>query len=567
MLIKLSPEQRNFLLYLSLRPYLLPYYLYLLLPLIFRRAYTNLLLQSRSDPHKGLRRRPPFLYSNHLSNNNQLCCHFPPLHLNAVPLPDAPTYRFSPSDPESHLSRNRWSDFLLGFTPESDPTPYFNRYLAWSESSPPLSDPSHEPYSTSERVCNLIFLLCSNPSLQVVQPNDTAAFIHQSASWIYSRLEYIGPARYNNHLLNNARALYISGCILRENHFVSSSLDIINHIVPRLFDSSGCLREGSTHYHLLVSSWLFDIFLFSKITSTNPPSHLIYKIGAKAAYLCSLLCDHLFPTASHIGDISPDLSPVLTIYRLRLLHSSLLSSHVKADFLDFFYHQYHGSLIFGSLPRHPKYFPTHSHQDATSFIWKIDNLEILIDPGRVDYRSSSYGTTQTQPELHNTLTIDGLAPYAGSLLSSANWQPEPYSTVKQHISYEDDTVILRHNGFSRVQDLSTHTRRISHSPHKLTIVDTIDGSGFHLVTVNFVFAPHFRLLDSCTLTSPYGTLSMHCQSTSPFVCSPRTVYSSPCYNSLIESTSLVFSACLTFPASITTTLGFSDVRHIRNTQP
>jgi hypothetical protein len=168
-------------------------------------------------------------------------------------------------DPEDYLADNRWGFLLEGLLAEqTDWQAGLDRCRQWIAAHTDKSDPVWEAYSTCERVANVLVFLALIPA-----PQRTAAaadglygFVDESLQWIYRHLEYYGPTRTNNHILNNARALAMGGAATANATAVDAAIRTLRQSLPQLIGANGFLRERSSHYQVVIVNWLLDAWRF-----------------------------------------------------------------------------------------------------------------------------------------------------------------------------------------------------------------------------------------------------------------------------------------------------------------
>lgn len=116
---------------------------------------------------------------------------------------------------------------------------------------------ANDSYSISERTLNwLTFFKYRGVSV----PIEIKKSITQQLARLAANLEDRGLAT-NNHLLNNGRALYIAGHSLGVSSSANLGRLILMRCIPKMISDKGFLREGSVHYHFLVTRSLIEISL------------------------------------------------------------------------------------------------------------------------------------------------------------------------------------------------------------------------------------------------------------------------------------------------------------------
>ena len=99
-------------------------------------------------------------------------------------------------------------------------------------------------------------------------------------------------------------------------HFKTKKYELAEKIfrleAPVLIDSSGFLREGSSHYQFIVTRWILEVAFFSKkstdVSFSNYLNEYAYKMICNC-YNFLVISNQRELTMPYIGDISPDFAP------------------------------------------------------------------------------------------------------------------------------------------------------------------------------------------------------------------------------------------------------------------
>jgi hypothetical protein len=424
-------------------------------------------------------------------------------------------------DPEDYLAGQRWGFLLEALLQESiDPDHCLDRCSRWLASHRDRSDPAWEPYSTCERVANLLVFLsvlhCSAECTSVLP--DMGRFLGDSVAWIYRHLEYYGPYTTNNHILNNARALVMAGAVSRDQATVDVGMRIFRAALPDMILAGGFLRERSSHYQLVVLNWILDAWWFVASFSGDCGADARFLRGFIERMLAAsaTLCDRGRRLLATIGDVSPDVSAADSLTRLNRLYpgSWPVATHCSgySQGADGWFRVTVGKeLILGNFPgdRYPPIFPTHGHCDFPGFVWLHDGHEVLTDLGRYRYTQDVISSFQRSAAGHNVLLVNGLAPLCESV-AGAMWWPRPYANASIEVNIGTDNILLAHDGFGRATPVKRHARQILTQPAALITVDSLDGDGEVDVTFCWHFGEGFSNIDtkSMTLTGTIGKLRL-----------------------------------------------------------
>lgn len=400
-----------------------------------------------------------------------------------------------------------------------------------------------DSYTTGERICNAILFLAptgEQPGVPPLVPDDLAQAIGAMARHLVSRLEYQGPDWSGNHVLNNARALCFAGQVLGESAYTDLALAMLSRDLPRLVTKNGFLREGSSHYHLLVTRWLLEVLWVAEAGAGGEIRRLVQPFAAAMVQQCWFFLvfqrrgdDWVIPL---IGDISPDFTwrwlidlPWSSMARRlyapeplpprprtagwgalmdRLVEPSVCgagctpsrSRRFEAFSESGWYRlEWDGMTIFWHAePDGAPAFVSHGHCDIGSFCLYWDGMEILVDPGRMNYlENDQLGTYGISARAHNSVLINGFEPF---IYRHRGQYPDSYrnGTVQVSWTQEDEEFRLsvQHTGFSRLHgDRIVFNRTFKVHRACFVIEDHIEGRGSHLITTHFQWAPRIVLLE------------------------------------------------------------------------
>lgn len=376
-------------------------------------------------------------------------------------------------DHEDYLAQHRFRELLLLNVGDNATAYQLPATIdQWLQSPPPMHDPAWETYSSCERVANLLSWITFLPiDARRQLPATVLPFLHRSLEHINQRVEYYG-ALTNNHILNNARAFVLLGVALKQSSAVQLGYAILNHFLPIFIQPQGMLRERSTHYQLIILNWLLDIYFFLQEDKQAPIASVLNRMVPAAA----ALCDSKGDCSAFIGDISPDHPPAVTTARLRVFfpkHWPAITAkdrHDNADdiqqFDDFYVWRNSAHRITLNWPntQFPIGYPSHGHNDCTSFIWHHQEKPLLIDTGRARYQKEKISLQQKSALGHNIATIDDYPPFCESLVLQGNYWPEPYARAKmqcvRHKQNGRDALLLIHDGYRRATITSEQQRKI-----------------------------------------------------------------------------------------------------------
>jgi hypothetical protein len=353
-------------------------------------------------------------------------------------------------------------------------------------------------YTAAERAINIIDF---SRRFGLPGPRDaTVALLARHAEIIRGGLEYFGEHYTSNHLSNNGRGLLRIGTALGLKNYADTGAKIMVAEGGRIFGRSGVLREGSTHYHLLVTRNYIDAWLDARAGGLDQ-TDMLREIAARAIAAIPGLC--LSGGLPLIGDISPDVKPGY----LGKLHDadnpgawpanlpasrqrdalSLLSevSPVSPDRLaEDGWHRFGGhdwqALSFVSPDGWPP-MPGHGHQDLGSFELHDGDIPIIVDPGRGSYADPQY---EVAP-VHNGVTIDGRSPTPVNRPYYATAFRDRIFASPPEMQRTRDGRVLRDAGFGYLKAVTSVEREWRFSKAGVEISDRISGRGRHGICRRF----------------------------------------------------------------------------------
>lgn len=393
-----------------------------------------------------------------------------------------------------------------------------------------------EAYTASERIVNLLlFASCSSQFLagHADRWNHVFDEMSQTAWHVATHLEYLHE-RTNNHLLNNARALYIAGRFLKQDNLANLGRTILLRETPRMFTPDGFLREGSSHYHLVLTRSYIEILWAAMATDDNAVHEalatLVRDMIARARFL---IVTSGSPAMPLVGDVSPDCEPewLLCMPWSRPARGLLPASvphavsamsgwaalwengepvqcdnstrHGVESWPSSGWYRYDaGALTMfwrvepnGALP----VFASHGHHDVGSFVAFWNGVPVIVDPGRSTYNQNALGRYGLSAFAHNTIVVDDHEPF---VLHRRNWFPPRYRDARAWASVKENEdslgLTVWHDGYRRLGDGICVERRFTCTAGVIEIEDHVNGVGVHDVRARFQLAAnaHASLSDS-----------------------------------------------------------------------
>lgn len=357
-------------------------------------------------------------------------------------------------------------------------------------------------YTAAERAINIIDF-----SRRFGLPDDRqamCALLARHADIIRNNLEYFGDHYTSNHLSNNGRGLLRIGAALGRPEYAETGARIMVAEAGRIFGRSGVLREGSTHYHQLITRNYIDAWVDARMVDLDQTAMLRDIAERALAVIPGLFLPGGMPL---IGDISPDVPPAYLAglaggageniwpamlsndRRQEILALIGTTAAVSPDKLaDDGWHRFggHGWQALSYVP--PDGWPPmpgHGHRDLGGFELHDDGVPIIVDPGRGSYADSDY----EDAAMHNGVLIDGAG---GAPINRAYYAPEFRDRVirtRPNLQRTRDGSVLHGAGFQHVAGIDAVEREWRFTKTGLSIADSIAGRGRRRIRRQFC-TPH-----------------------------------------------------------------------------
>lgn len=373
-------------------------------------------------------------------------------------------------------------------------------------------------YTAAERAINIIdfaekFGVPGNA-------DETIRSLAAHAQVIRNNLEYFGEHYTSNHLSNNGRGLLRIGVAFGLDKFANDGAEILIAEADRIFGRSGLLKEGSSHYHLLVTKNYIDAWIAAdraKLEQTASLGNIAERAIAAIPGLC------LPGGTPLIGDISPDAPPnyfaTLTgkkgeaeawpsamshDYRKKVNDliarvEPTVTNKLAVDGWHRFGKNNWQALAFIPPDGWPP-MPGHGHQDLGSFELHDGHSEVIVDPGRGSYSSAAY----TGAAVHSSVTVDDIAPVHINHPNYADTFRRRVIKKAPEFEYTADGCTLSSYGFSRVRGIGKFERQWRFEDGEVEILDTVEGSGVHRIGRRYVTPTDVKIEESSTLLSAAG---------------------------------------------------------------
>ena len=380
-------------------------------------------------------------------------------------------------------------------------------WSAWRERYGDTDDGwAWHPYTAAERAINILDLAEAYGLPEPV--DDTIAVLAGHAEKIFQKLEYFGDHDTSNHLSNNGRGLYRLGLALGKKCGLGWAADagqsILENEAKRILWPSGVLREGSSHYHLLIARNYTDAWLAARRHDRGEAAQF-RDIAAKALSAVPWL---VLPGGMPlIGDISPDCPPEHLLGltgadigwvaglggndRQALLRLIEETPPANADTLaaDGWHRLSSGPWtgLWHTALRGWAQAPGHGHQDTGGFELHFNDIPVLVDPGRGAYGEEGEARRFRSGAVHNTVTVSGLDPYPTNKPYYDDAFREAVCGPAPDVTSGGDEVRLSHHGFQRLKGVGPLTRVWRFTEKTMSLKDSLEGQGAtHPVTRRFI---------------------------------------------------------------------------------
>jgi len=369
--------------------------------------------------------------------------------------------------------------------------------------------PAWESYSVSERLANWPFILRMIERLQPLDKDEKkqiAASLGVHIDYLLRNLELRGEFT-NNHILNNARGLYIGGLAIAHENAVARAKKLFSEWTPKLFLNDGMLKSGSSHYQFLLCQRFEQVYLLSHHAEDVNFTAFMEKWTTAIQGACDLFkvksgkCTWTIPL---IGDISPDYRPLWFLPLSKDGWETIRSSYIwkkpiessqtpihvgtKTVSEGFYRYDRDDATVFWPLPEGPVSAGSHAHFDVGSFVFFLKGNEIFTDSGRRSY--SADGSTGASAAAHNCLLIDGLGPFCEDpFLNLFDAYPNQVARVVVAANQDDRPILsLDAYGFRRLASPVSWKRTFTFKRNAMTIRDDIEASGVHRLETKFIIA-------------------------------------------------------------------------------
>ncbi len=350
------------------------------------------------------------------------------------------------------------------------------------------------PYTAAERAINIIDFA----ERQGIpgDAEETLKVLAAHGPAIADRLEYFGEHNTSNHLSNNGRALYLLGLALGREDFTDFGLRILIAEAGRIFAPSGVLREGSSHYHLLLARNYADAWLAARRRGRDEAGTLADVTRRALEVLPHLMLPGGMPL---VGDISPDCPPGFlsgllpggdmnggwcglrssedrdALEALKDSAQPVSPGRLAADgWVRTAAGQW--TALWHTDPAGWAPMPGHAHQDIGAFEVHFDDIPLFIDPGRGAYGETGEATAFVTATAHNGLTVDGADPFPPNKPYYSDSFRGQVAGPPPRVTRTRNGIAIAHDGFSRLRGIGEVSRQATWDGNAMIITDRIEGA-------------------------------------------------------------------------------------------
>ena len=409
-------------------------------------------------------------------------------------------------------------DWYKNFITDLDNISLTKKYLRWTS------------YTVAERISNTV--LISNYFNKDI-PLDIIESLREQSNFLATNLEYF-ERDTGNHIINNARAIYLYSSYIKDNRYMTLAKLIFKDQLHRLITKDGFLREGSSHYHFLFLRWILEVYIFSKKNNDVKFSYYLKDFILKLHdvshnfLFCSkdgLTCISLF------GDISPDFEPKWL--------ASLVYSHVMpfkmignvnisipdcswnhlwknekeenkitvvekySNFLKntknynpsgwfFLNNEKFRVQIRASIKSIENNVGHYSH-DLFHCNLFFNNQPFLISLGRLNYKmNDDIGISGLVSSSHNAIFINKQS----YIPKNVNLFPKEYAQANNHIYSNNNYLGIKSDGFKRINNSIIAQREFKISTNNVLIKDIIEGVGKYKINRIFYIDNNYILIEN-----------------------------------------------------------------------
>lgn len=344
------------------------------------------------------------------------------------------------------------------------------------------------PYEQSEFIATLARYFIGNPEITSIPENKVRVLkmINDLSQGLSSRCEYRYYS-FNNHLLNNLRALTWSNYINAKDQEFEKTCGLYFHYLEVLLDDTGWLKEGSSSYHCLVTVWTLEMAHLLCFESRQRYKKLIRNMLAH--------CDNFTINNTHLvrkGDICPDMTTGMVLRDLSLLRQDVFEASNTRPLKSISYSSEYLSIVHQDkqvicsiLPSDRGQRPHHGHMDSRHIDFVKHGQLVIVNSGRHCYSSAcDHQVFQRSTASHNGLVLKNR--FLPRLRRAGYWMYSFLSGESEAKILSDKTLIINEKGLG-LDKLGLSRQIMFTSDGNLEITDTIEKLSARTVEANLFY--------------------------------------------------------------------------------
>ena len=396
----------------------------------------------------------------------------------------------------------------------------------WILSNPyDSASPAWEPYSVSERVssfCAALMIKADHETIrELIGTNKKVReFLLTSMRHLKSNLEYYPGGITFNHVVNDVKGILTAAVVLDKKADLEAAFKLLLEELDIIIDGDGFLREGSSHYQLIITRWICEInFLLQKAGQVDAEKWLTpycEKLVSKVYFFLGASLDFSRCKMPLFGDISPDLDPDWLIryfggnygtqswnYGRIIMDKTVPSGFSNGcySFNEFTKMQHEDWILYIRHGKsHAAYFPNHSHDDFGTYVLYYKGINIITDPGRKDYAQAFSQNEYCGSSVHGTLTVNHVLTV---LSNNYYYLTRAYKTaiLKRETDALALTLTVHNSKAFGAYRLKHYQRRFSLDAQGLLVTDHIEGNGAYEMSTAIVLDKSIEVKENNTDSS------------------------------------------------------------------
>ena len=362
----------------------------------------------------------------------------------------------------------------------------------WIDNNPFGMGTAWEPYPTSLRIINWIkwHWHCGGLSQKA------KLSLWNQVRWLKNRPEY---HLLGNHLFINAKALLFASAFFNldsDTRYFKEAFGILKKELQEQFLEDGAHFELSPMYHSLAMEDLLDLISISnKLPNIFPTEDILYFYSKGMPWLETMIYNN--NELAHFNDCANGIAPSYS--ELETYANKLGVIIENSNKREFQHHKNSGFIVYKDLKSHliadfgkigPNYLPGHAHADTLSFELAVNGERVIVNSGTSVYGNSKERLRQRGTAAHSTVEIDNLNSsevWSGFRVAKRaipfNIQVNLNSKIDSQISFS-----AAHDGYLRLENKATHTRKFILYNNTWSIEDEISGKD-NIVLSRFYLHP------------------------------------------------------------------------------